>query len=188
MDSIFYESFDRLQQVVQILLVLVFCYQNCSDPLWDVLAFENSFWNSRPLFEVPIYQETGQNGLNWQCCLAGSSKTTPRILIFFNCHGCQTFISYKIHCYLSPPKSWHNNTFQTHFFHEFSIPNLIFQNWHKRCFACSTCNRHLDSTTVNDGPDGDIYCRTCYAAKFGMKGYGFGQGAGTLVSVWLLIF
>ena len=22
------------------------------------------------------------NGLNWQCCLAGSSKTTPRILIF----------------------------------------------------------------------------------------------------------
>ena len=23
----------------------------------------------------PIYQEIGQNGLNWQCCLAGSSKT-----------------------------------------------------------------------------------------------------------------
>ena len=22
------------------------------------------------------------NGLNWQCCLAGSSKTAPRILIF----------------------------------------------------------------------------------------------------------
>ena len=29
----------------------------------------------------PIYQEVGQNGLNWQCCLAGSSKTAPRILI-----------------------------------------------------------------------------------------------------------
>ena len=41
---------------------------------------------------------------------------------------------------------------------------------------------------MNDGPDGDIYCRTCYAAKFGMKGYGFGQGAGTLLSVWLLNF
>ena len=27
-----------------------------------------------PIFEV--------NGLNWQCCLAGSSKTAPRILIF----------------------------------------------------------------------------------------------------------
>ena len=30
----------------------------------------------------PIYQENGPNGLNWQCCLAGSSKTAPRILIF----------------------------------------------------------------------------------------------------------
>jgi hypothetical protein len=29
-----------------------------------------------------IYQENGPNGLNWQCCLAGSSKTAPRILIF----------------------------------------------------------------------------------------------------------
>lgn len=56
------------------------------------------------------------------------------------------------------------------------------RDWHKRCFTCSVCNRHLDSTTVNDGPDGDIYCRTCYASKFGMKGYGFGQGAGTLMS------
>jgi len=56
------------------------------------------------------------------------------------------------------------------------------RNWHKRCFACSVCKRHLDSTTVNDGPDGDIYCRTCYAAKFGMKGYGYGHGAGTLMS------
>ena len=59
----------------------------------------------------------------------------------------------------------------------------IFQSWHKRCFTCSVCNRHLDSTTVNDGTDGDIYCRTCYASKFGMKGYGYGQGAGTLMSV-----
>ena len=27
----------------------------------------------------PIFQEIG---LNWQCCLAGSSNTAPRILIF----------------------------------------------------------------------------------------------------------
>ena len=29
-----------------------------------------------------IYRENGPNGLNWQCCLAGSSKMAPRILIF----------------------------------------------------------------------------------------------------------
>ena len=29
-----------------------------------------------------IYCENGPNGLDWQCCLAGSSKTAPRILIF----------------------------------------------------------------------------------------------------------
>jgi hypothetical protein len=29
-----------------------------------------------PIFEV--------NGLDWHCCLAGSSKTAPRILIFFS--------------------------------------------------------------------------------------------------------
>ena len=29
---------------------LVFCYQNCSDPLWEkiVLVIEKNFWNSRP--------------------------------------------------------------------------------------------------------------------------------------------
>jgi hypothetical protein len=29
-----------------------------------------------------IYHGNGPNGLNWHCCLAGSSKTAPRILIF----------------------------------------------------------------------------------------------------------
>ena len=30
----------------------------------------------------PIHLENGPNGLYWQCYLAGSSKTAPRILIF----------------------------------------------------------------------------------------------------------
>jgi len=56
------------------------------------------------------------------------------------------------------------------------------RNWHKRCFSCAACNKHLDSTTVNDGPDGEIYCRSCHSGQFGLTGYGYGQGAGTLLS------
>ena len=46
------------------------------------------------------------NGLDWQCCLAGSSKTAPRILIFFNCPGCRISILCEIHCYLYPHIFW----------------------------------------------------------------------------------
>jgi hypothetical protein len=35
----------------------------------------------------------------------GSVLIGPQDLHFFNCDGCQTFIIYEIHCYLSPPKS-----------------------------------------------------------------------------------
>ncbi|KAK7591198.1 hypothetical protein V9T40_002811 [Parthenolecanium corni] len=52
--------------------------------------------------------------------------------------------------------------------------------WHRRCFTCSDCTRSLDSTNLNDGPDGDIYCRGCYGKNFGPKGVGFGLGAGAL--------
>jgi hypothetical protein len=52
--------------------------------------------------------------------------------------------------------------------------------WHRRCFSCNDCRRSLDSTNLNDGPDGDIYCRSCYGKHFGPKGVGFGMGAGTL--------
>jgi len=56
------------------------------------------------------------------------------------------------------------------------------RSWHRRCFSCANCSRHLDSTLVNDGMDGEIYCKSCHMGKFGMTGYGFGQGAGTLLS------
>ena len=49
------------------------------------------------------------NRSNWQRCWAGSSKTDPRILIFFNSPGC--WILCEIHCYLFPPKSWLDNAF-----------------------------------------------------------------------------
>lgn len=59
-----------------------------------------------------------------------------------------------------------------------------FQIWHRRCFHCGECGRSLDSTNLNDGPDGDIYCRGCYGRKYGPHGVGFGMGAGTLTMAW----
>lgn len=52
--------------------------------------------------------------------------------------------------------------------------------WHKRCFNCSECHSSLDSTNLNDGPNGEIFCRSCYGRNFGPKGVGFGMGAGCL--------
>ena len=48
-------------------------------PRIDLLSMKN--WGTQiwPIFEV--------NRLNWQCCLAGSSKTAPRILIFSMAKG-----------------------------------------------------------------------------------------------------
>ena len=46
-----------------------------------------------------IHHENEPNGLNWQCCLAGSSKTAPRIFYFFNCPRCRIFILCEIRCY-----------------------------------------------------------------------------------------
>ena len=61
-----------------------------------------------------------------------------------------------------------------------TFPFLLLQSWHKRCFTCAACSRHLDSFTVNDAPDGEIYCKACYGHKFGVRGVGFGMGAGAL--------
>ena len=45
----------------------------------------------------PILLDSLVIGPNWQCCFADSSKTAPRILIFFNCPGCRLFILCEIH-------------------------------------------------------------------------------------------
>jgi hypothetical protein len=39
--------------------------------------------------------------------------------------------------------------------------------YHRNCFRCVECTRLLDSLTNNDGPDGSLYCKNCYAVKFG---------------------
>ncbi|KAH9417096.1 muscle LIM protein 1-like [Dermatophagoides pteronyssinus] len=51
--------------------------------------------------------------------------------------------------------------------------------WHKQCFKCELCNKRLDSINANAHADA-LWCKQCYARKFGPKGYGFGVGAGTL--------
>ena len=37
----------------------------------------------------PIYLKTGPNWPNWQCCIAGSYKRAPRILIFLIAMGAE---------------------------------------------------------------------------------------------------
>nr|AFY10810.1 muscle LIM [Isodiametra pulchra] len=51
--------------------------------------------------------------------------------------------------------------------------------WHKDCIRCQGCNKRLDPAAVND-PEGGIYCQVCYRRNFGIKGYGYGIGAGCM--------
>ena len=45
-------------------------------PTWEL------FWSYRELPIWPTWPNFEVNGLDWQCCIAGSSKTAPRIFIF----------------------------------------------------------------------------------------------------------
>ena len=47
------------------------------------------------------------------------------------------------------------------------------------CVSTVVCRKGLDSTTLAIH-DQEIYCKSCYGKKYGPKGYGYGQGAGTL--------
>lgn len=54
------------------------------------------------------------------------------------------------------------------------------REWHRKCFKCRDCNKTLDSIIACDGPDKDVYCKTCYGKKWGPHGYGFACGSGFL--------
>ena len=40
---------------------------------------------------------------------------------------------------------------------------------HKHCLSCNECKRDLDASTFYNGFDGEVYCKYCYAVKFGHK-------------------
>ena len=54
------------------------------------------------------------------------------------------------------------------------------REWHRKCFKCKDCNKTLDSIIACDGPDKDVYCKTCYGKNWGPHGYGFACGSGFL--------
>lgn len=41
------------------------------------------------------------------------------------------------------------------------------------------CKKSLEMTNMSEH-DGDLYCRQCYTRKYGIRGVGFGIGAGAL--------
>ena len=41
--------------------------------------------------------------------------------------------------------------------------------YHKYCMSCAECSGTLDASTFYNGPEGEIFCRHCYAANFGHR-------------------
>ncbi len=42
-------------------------------------------------------------------------------------------------------------------------------DFHRNCFSCFECGKKLDSVTCCEGPDQEIYCKSCYSLEFGTK-------------------
>lgn len=42
-------------------------------------------------------------------------------------------------------------------------------SYHKPCFSCIECNKKLDSVTCCEGPDNEIYCKSCYSFEYGAR-------------------
>merc|ERR1712045_935499 len=40
---------------------------------------------------------------------------------------------------------------------------------HKYCLACNDCHCNLDASSFYNGADGEVYCKHCYAKRFGHK-------------------
>ena len=38
--------------------------------------------------------------------------------------------------------------------------------YHKHCFSCVTCSHQLDYSNCMEGPNAEIYCKTCYVRSY----------------------
>lgn len=38
--------------------------------------------------------------------------------------------------------------------------------YHKHCFACALCNHLLDNSNCMEGPNEEVYCKTCYVREY----------------------
>jgi hypothetical protein len=71
-------------------------------------------------------------------------------------------------------------------FHSYQLEFLCFLSlifivtgatWHKTCFACGGCKKVLNLHNGIDH-DGQPFCGSCHAKKFGPKGIGYGNTLG----------
>jgi LIM domain/zinc-ribbon domain len=56
------------------------------------------------------------------------------------------------------------------------------KGWHKSCLTCANkqCNQRLDSTRISEDSTGEVWCKSCYAANFGPKGFRGGNAGGVM--------
>ena len=74
-------------------------------------CFSSHMSNQHLCQSSPFTSKIGPNGLNWQCCLAGSSKTAPRILIFSIAMGARPSFQLKSIAILAPAFFMHKKSF-----------------------------------------------------------------------------
>ena len=87
----------------------------CNRHLWQFKKSKSwgPFWSyqlNSTANPAHLPQKIGPNGLNWQCCLAGSSKTAPRILIFSTAMGADYSFHVKFIATYAPAFFWYNNS------------------------------------------------------------------------------
>ena len=88
--------------------------------------FGATSWTALPI--QPIYLKIGPNWPNWQCCLAGSYKTAPRILIFSIAMGADYSFYVKSIATYAPAFLGHNNSVLARVL-KYGMTNLILVHW-----------------------------------------------------------